>query len=421
MRPSKAKIARRNNLKKARAAQMKTPKMAAIEFVFGCFVAGLTYQSIKNFWSAFQRPEKIISESNFYDAQNFSIPIIIKSVMKNCKIYQQKMKNGATISIDGSWDHRRNGKFCIVEAIDIEQKKVVAFSIVDRPTQKNPDAKFKSAANQMEIEGVRQIIEQLKPLKKVVAYVHDKDAKTTKLIEKEWGIKEYIDPNHSNKSFNKKFTKYNAGKSTKCTKGSLAGLHHHISKFKALLTFSDYSNLKKEQLWMNVLEHFKNNHTLCLHPPYSDKSEENKHIGKWGKNLTKIKEMGLYNFLSATLSFVTKVNSNITTQSNEAFHSLKAQLASKNTAWGKSYAARMCVAILRFNEPRDHWKILREALGIVQFIGGIATACDGIFRMRQRKRVYNKKRRLLNNKMKKEVRAKVFKDDHDPGAGYRLN
>lgn len=31
------------------------------------------------------------------------------------------------------------------------------------------------------------------------------------------------------------------------------------------------------------------------------------------------------------------------------------------------------------------------------------------------------KRRLLNNKMKGESRIKVFKDDHDPDAGYILH
>lgn len=53
------------------------------------------------------------------------------------------MKAGTIISIDGSWDHRRNDKFCIIDAFDVEQKKIVACSIVVRPTKKNPTVSFK--------------------------------------------------------------------------------------------------------------------------------------------------------------------------------------------------------------------------------------------------------------------------------------
>lgn len=122
----------------------------------------------------------------------------------------------------------------------------------------------------MEIEGVRRIIEILKPIGKIEGYVHDKDAKTTKLIKQMWGIREYIDPNHSNKSFNKKFAKYNGGKSKYCLKGSLSGLQKHLSKFKTILVKSDYSILERENLWLNAVEHFSNNHSLCIHKPYEN-------------------------------------------------------------------------------------------------------------------------------------------------------
>lgn len=54
----------------------------------------------------------------------------------------------------------------------------------------------------------------------------------------------------------------------------------------------------------------------------------------------------------------------------------------KNTGWGISFPERICIAILRFNEPRDHWEIFLETLGITQFIGGIAIAYGGIFVVR---------------------------------------
>jgi hypothetical protein len=45
------------------------------------------------------------------------------------------MKENATVGIDGSWNHRRNGPAHIIEMIDTESGRVVDFEIVERGNQ----------------------------------------------------------------------------------------------------------------------------------------------------------------------------------------------------------------------------------------------------------------------------------------------
>lgn len=416
----KCKKARQNNLVRARDALKKFDPIDVVEFVFSTLVSGLTFMSISRFLIAFSKSHLLPSEKEFYKTQKIVIETLNAQAQLNCIKYQKLMKPGAVISIDGSWDHRRNGKFCIVEAFDVEQNKIVAYSIIERPTQKNPTASFKKAANQMEIEGVKKIIEQLKPLKKVIGYVHDKDAKTSKLIRDTWNITEYIDPNHANKSFNKKFIKYNSGKTKKCIKNSLKGLQKRLSKFKTILTYSAYSKEKRAELWLNAVQHFQGNHTLCIHHPYDNSTHEKREITNWGRNLTKSKEMGLYNFLSATIPFVTKVDQKFTSQANEGFHSIKAILAPKSLAWGTSWIGRMAVAVLRTNEPDLYLNLIKSALNLPVFISATARMIKSLARMRQRKRRYDMIQAKRKNTLRNKARAQQIKDDNDPSAGYRM-
>lgn len=419
-RRTKASNSRKNNLVKARKSKYDRKLKEKREFVLSVLLCGLTFQNVFEFLSVLGKSELSITSSEYYFHQTAVIRSIEACAKINCKKHQQLMKPGAVIGIDGSWDHRRNGKFCIIEAFDLETKKIVAYSIIERPTQKNKNASFKNAANQMEIEGVKKIISELKPLNKVIGYVHDKDAKTSKLIAKEWNITEYIDPNHSNKSFHRKFAKFNKGKAHVSTRKSLTGIEKRLSNFKTILTFSNYTTAQKEQLWLNVLEHFQHNHTSCIHAPYQSEAAEKKALGTWANNVTDAKKTSLSNFLKATVKYVTKVDSRYTSQLNECFHSVKANLASKNRAWGRSWIGRMAIAVLRFNEPDTYIQILRTLLQLPLFASSAAKIMQQMAKMRRRKRIYNAKRRTQQNKARAEARKKQLRDDRDPKAGYRF-
>lgn len=420
-RTSRAHAARIANCASARRKKAMKRKIQSIEFVLAVLLCGITFQTVFEFLSLLNRTDSLIESKEYYAIQKILINKLDKFAHSNCKKWQRKMKPGAIIGIDGSWDHRRNGKFCIVEAFDLETKKNVAYSIIERPTQKNRNAAFKSAANQMEIEGVKNIISELKPLNKIVGYVHDKDAKTSKLIAREWNITEYIDPNHANKSFHKKFAKYNNGKTKKCAKKALTGIEKRLSNFKTILAFSNFSVEKKEKLWLNAVEHFKKNHTMCIHSPYANSSIEKKELGKWANNVTKLKESSLENFLGATIKYITKVDAKYTSQINECFHAIESLLAPKSRAWGESWIARMAITVVRFNEPDSYIELIRDFLKLPILEGAAALLIKKIAEIRRRKRRYSRIRRVSLNLQRRNARNQQKKDDRDPAAGYRLN
>jgi hypothetical protein len=61
-------------------------------------------------------------------------------------------------------------------------------------------------------------------------------------------------------------------------------------------------------------------------------------------------------FVHETASLITKVHSRFSTQLCECLNSMKANLASKGISWKNSWDARVCVAILNFNEGHT-WKL----------------------------------------------------------------
>ena len=52
------------------------------------------------------------------------------------------MSNSTGISLDGSWDHRRNGKFHIVDAFDTMQGKIIDYEVIQRKVSENSDKSF---------------------------------------------------------------------------------------------------------------------------------------------------------------------------------------------------------------------------------------------------------------------------------------
>ena len=153
----------------------------------------------------------IENPTKFYMIQKIISPLIIAAAKRNVYKYQKQMSDNTVISLDGSWDHKRNGKFCIVEVFDTKNKKIIDYEIISKKTLKNSEANFTGHSNQMEIECVKPIVERLKGNSKIIGYVHDQDAKLTNYMEENWNIKEYIDPNHANKSFTNKFESYKKG------------------------------------------------------------------------------------------------------------------------------------------------------------------------------------------------------------------
>lgn len=112
----------------------------------------------------------------------------------------------------------------------------------------------------MEAEALKLMIPSWKDDRRVTQYVHDKDSKTKKAIEKAGqNIEEMIDTNHCVKSFRRKFNLTKVKSPTK-----LYGLKAPLERFFQALLKIDLTIEEKQDLWLNAVEHFSGNHEKCM-------------------------------------------------------------------------------------------------------------------------------------------------------------
>lgn len=74
------------------------------------------------------------SESCFYNYIREVIDQIISLAQESAAFNRSQMTPETVVSMDGSWDHRKNGRYCIVDAVDLKQKKIIAISVLQRST-----------------------------------------------------------------------------------------------------------------------------------------------------------------------------------------------------------------------------------------------------------------------------------------------
>ena len=59
---------------------------------------------------------------------------VIDLAEETALLWRAQVSPGACISLDGCWDHRRNGRCCIVAAVEQRLKKVIAIGVCQRST-----------------------------------------------------------------------------------------------------------------------------------------------------------------------------------------------------------------------------------------------------------------------------------------------
>jgi hypothetical protein len=99
----------------------------------------------------------------------------------------------------------------MIDFIDANSGKVVDFGILEKSIGFT-DGNYFHSSNSMAVESVRRIVTRWRVDQtlhsKVVAYVHDRDGKTRKLLTKIWpGKREILDLNHVMKPFDRKLNK----------------------------------------------------------------------------------------------------------------------------------------------------------------------------------------------------------------------
>lgn len=319
----------------------------SMRFVFSVLAEGTNYELVSKvfLWNDI----KIPSRSSFYRAQRIIAPIIIEMANESCLKYRKLMEPGSTITMDGSWGHRRNSLQCILEFIDSRQRKIVDFAITEKDNH-ILKGDFVGSSNAMEIECLKKLIARWKNDPNVISYTHDNDGKTRVFLESsEWAITEILDTNHTIKSFSQKISDFD----TKNDK-LLYGLHEKLHRFLKFLIHLEVSSEEKQRLWLNSSNHYSGDHSQCL--PHGDSY-------KWPKAGSPHAKEVLDEFLKKTLKILIKCDGNLSTQLNESYHSLKAKFASKELCWIDSWQSRIAAAILQFNNP-NQWKFeLYQRLG----------------------------------------------------------
>lgn len=356
-RKSSRKIAQEKNLKKARNAKDSKNEeeqkshispLNCLQFAFSIIINGLTFSSIR----AFMLYNNIIppSKSSYYRAIDLVIYEIVKLAQENMIFYRNNMKPDTVISFDGSWDHKRNGRYCIVDVIDQSQKKIIDFEVVQKSTNAHP-SDYSGSSHNMEAHAIRNIVHRLKNDQRIIGYCHDNDSTVRKIMSTEWPIQEYLDPNHTVKSFERIFNSIN-----KKSHNKLKGLHNHLLRFMHFLINLCCSPVQKVQHWRNAVNHYQGNHQYCFPHKKSNFSWE------FSKDHEAIQYL---NTLLVKTSFILeRCYPAYSTQLNESYHAIKSHYLSKEIAWRKTAFARLCCSILSFNGLFGWQFILRQRLGL---------------------------------------------------------
>ena len=290
----------------------------------------------------------------FYQSQHTVGSMIVRMAEESMAKVRAGLPQGTVVSIDGSWDHRRNGANCSLCVIDQGSGKVVDLVNVSRkvdPASEN----YCPTPQSMEAKALGISLKKLMQLPQIVAYVHDNDAHASRLIrDSHWNVEEKLDPNHCAKSFERRLATFR-GRHGKI----LDEIEESLKKWFHALIRSPISPDEKAEMWHNCINHYKGDHTKCRH-----KEDQVCQVWSYANSQEHVKL--LEGFLKATEKFVRKVDLAYSTQRNESFNLRKTRYAPKHVCWQWSYLARVMCAVLDVNEG-PVWKLrLLSRLGLPQ-------------------------------------------------------
>jgi hypothetical protein len=120
-----------------------------------------------------------------YRAQSIVCQAIVELATESCGEWQENLAPRSVIAMDGSWSQPRNASHCVVDFIDAASDKIVDFEILEKPIGFSDGIYFLSF-NGMKVESIRRIVNRWREDEnlntKIIAYVHDRDGKTRKLL-----------------------------------------------------------------------------------------------------------------------------------------------------------------------------------------------------------------------------------------------
>ena len=254
---------RRRNAKLAREtltlreAPLRTEtKLNGLQFAFSVIVNGLGYTSAAKVFME----NNIIppSESCFHNYIREVIDHIISLAQESAALYRSQMKPETVVSMDGSRDHRRNGRCCIVDAVDLKQKKIIAISVLQRSTKAHPTT-YSGSPQNMGVHCCRELAAEIAHDRRIIGYCHDNDSAVRGVFTKAcpaWT--EFLDPNHTMKSFDRHVIAAN-----NLVHGKLADIRDSLLRFMYFLIDYPAKEENKVALWHNAANHYCGDHSRC--------------------------------------------------------------------------------------------------------------------------------------------------------------
>jgi hypothetical protein len=323
---------------------------------------------------------------------------IIKMARESMIQARSEMQPGTVISVDGSWEHRRHAQRCVTTIFCLDSRKVVDYAVISSRLEDGVQ-NYCPVSQNMEVEGMKRMIPHLKDDPRIVAYVHDKDARTANAIKRaEWHIHEYIDPGHAMKSFDRKLQK-------KDYKGVIEDwVAEKLRSWMRTILKSSAEEEEKVKDWHNAVNHLMGDHSKCpfQHGP----------TRVWEKLNDATIRQKVEKFMHDVEWIVRSSMNQYATQINESFNRGKLKYCSKEVKWRSSFEPRICCAILDRNVP--FWKLeLYYQLGL----GAMNAECYYFLTAKEEERLkykdmvtspeYLEERRLERKAKKQELKART--------------
>lgn len=314
-----------------------------------------------------------------------------ESVTKAC----EEMPSNAVVSLDGSWDHRRNGKIMILDLICEQTHKIVDYELVYKTIRKFT-GNYEGPSNLMEAEAFKRMIPRLMKNNKIIELIKDGDVKISKIVQDfHWGVILKNDPNHQLLHFDTIWKKWND-----LCNGKLFGLKERLLSYLKGILYETSTTTEKLQKWENAINHFTGNHVNC--PPHSIEK-----LWKHRDDQSALESLkGLINDLKPIIQNFERYH---TTNYNENFHSIKAHLLLKNNYQGYLAVGRIFASILQYNYP-DFWVFkLFDYLHLASLPVSASVKLLQMFKQRSAQRSlhqspeYKKKARLFKLKQKNQL------------------
>ena len=336
----------------------------------------------------------IIPPSNnlFYQCQTEIVKVLLEMAKESAFEEAAKLQPGTTVSIDGSWTHRRNSRSFILDVIDPKTHKIVDFELVDKGS-KFRRGNFNLSSNLMEAYAFNQSILRLMRNPNITGIIKDGDTKLEKIIANHhWNVSIYLDPNHLKKNWPKLFQQYN-----KLANNSMKGLKKKILAHINHVLYSDGTPEEKRSLFMNSFYHFMGNHTFC---------EEKHDTPKWKFADDPAKTRLLFGLLNKTANLFGDFDPAKTTNPNEFFHTLKGYVLPKIYHWESSWIGRISIAILNNNRGDDwlaeaFWRLHMKSYPVHTWVQLLR-----FLKARMKKAIKNREKKKSEEEQKKRREAK---------------